>query len=112
MATIDPANPLTTLITVHECRPENQQALVDLLTEAASSVYANAPGFVSASIHRSIDGTRVTNCAQYESREAFERLRTNPAIPPFVERVRTLITRAEPHLYEVVSSISGAGTGA
>jgi hypothetical protein len=79
--TIDPANPVTTLITVHECQPEDQQALVDLLSEAASSIYANAPGFVSATIHRSIDGTRVTNYAQYESREAFERLRTNRLSP-------------------------------
>jgi quinol monooxygenase YgiN len=109
--TIDPAKPLATLITVHECLPENQGRLADLLLEAASSIYAGAPGFVSATIHRSIDGTRVTNYAQYENREAFERLRTNPAIPSFVERVRLLITRAEPHLYEVTGSVSGAVQG-
>jgi hypothetical protein len=50
--TIDPAKPLATLITVHECRPRTQGRLADLLLEAAFSIYAGAPGFVSATIHR------------------------------------------------------------
>lgn len=103
MPTIDQTQPLVTLITVHECTPENQAALVDLLLEAARSIYAGAPGFISATIHRSFDGTCVTNYAQYKSREAFEALTKNPAIPPFVERVRKLVTTAKPHLYEVVA---------
>lgn len=105
MPTIDQSQSRVTLITVHECAPENQSALVDLLLEAARSIYAGAPGFVSATIHRSFDGTCVTNYAQYESREAFEALTKNPAIPPFVERVRKLVTAAKPHLYEVIASV-------
>ena len=111
MPSIDSEQSLATLITVHECAPENQQALVDLLLEAAGAIYANAPGFVSATIHRSIDGTRVTNYAQYETQEAFERLSKNPAIPLFVDRVRKLITGAEPRLYEVVGSVTPAALG-
>ena len=111
LPTIEAAAGRVTLITVHACAPENQAELVDLLLEAARSIYAGAPGFVSATIHRSFDGTRVTNYAQYESREAFERLAQNPAIPPFVERVRKLITSAEPQLYEVIASVETKGGG-
>lgn len=60
------------------------------------------PGFVSANIHRSVDGTRVTNYAQWESREAFEQMLRNPAVRPHMEACRAIASN-EPHLYEVAS---------
>jgi heme-degrading monooxygenase HmoA len=32
----------------------------------------NSPGLISASFHRSLDGTRMFNYGQWESKEAFE----------------------------------------
>ena len=55
-------------------RPEQQQRLVDLLVEATEAVMKYQPGYVSATIHKSLDGTRVTNYAQWRSREAFEEM--------------------------------------
>ena len=40
------------------------------------------PGFVSANIHRIVDGTRVANYAQWKSKEAFERMLGIPARKP------------------------------
>ena len=39
---------------------ENQQALIELLKEAAEFA-SGVPGWISANIHRSLDGTRVVN---------------------------------------------------
>ncbi len=37
------------------------------------------PGFVAANIHKSSDGERVANYAQWRSREDFEAMLKNPA---------------------------------
>jgi hypothetical protein len=44
--------------------------LVDVLVDATQTVMRKQPGFISANIHRSFDGTRVTNYAQGSSRSS------------------------------------------
>jgi quinol monooxygenase YgiN len=61
-----------TLINVFTVAPERQAELVDLLEGAAEQTMRRLPGFISASIHRSLDGTRVVNYMQWESEAAFE----------------------------------------
>jgi quinol monooxygenase YgiN len=102
MTKIDKGQPLVTLITVHICKPEDQQQLVDVLLEAVNTTYQYLPGFISANIHKSLDGVRVTNYAQYQSREDFEAVQTNPAILPHVQKVTELVDSFDAHLYEVV----------
>src|SRR5262249_29411212 len=63
---------------------------------------AKLPGFVSANIHRSLDGTRVANYAQWRSRADFEAMLQNAAAASHMQEATTLAA-AEPHLYEVVS---------
>ena len=52
-----------TLINVFTVAPENQQALVTLLIDAAQHTMKHLPGFVSANIHRSLDGRKAVNYA-------------------------------------------------
>ncbi len=52
-----------TLINVFTVAPENQQRLLDVLVEPTESVMNGLPGFVSANLHASSDGTKVTNYA-------------------------------------------------
>ncbi|MBD2102332.1 antibiotic biosynthesis monooxygenase [Leptolyngbya sp. FACHB-261] len=101
MATITANDSVVTLISVHSCAPENQVALVSLLTSAAQDIYRNIPGFISASIHKSVDGLAVTNYAQWESLEHFEAAGTNPLVSPFVAQVKPLLTGFEAHLYGI-----------
>jgi heme-degrading monooxygenase HmoA len=56
---------LVTQINVFTVPEGGQQALIDLLSEAARFA-SDTPGWVSASLHRSQDGTRVVNYAQSE----------------------------------------------
>jgi hypothetical protein len=88
-----------TQINVFEVPPGGQQALIDHLAKAAA--YARQePGWISANLHRSLDGTRVVNYAQTESLQAaqavIERLRAGG----YIDRNRDF-GEAHPGLYEV-----------
>ena len=62
-----------TQINVFTVEPDQQQPLIDYLAGAAK-VASEVPGWLSASLHRSLDGTRVVNYAQSESLEAAQRV--------------------------------------
>ncbi|MCW3110610.1 MAG: antibiotic biosynthesis monooxygenase, partial [Segetibacter sp.] len=64
MTTISKEANFLTLINIFTVDPINQQKLVDLLTLATESSVRKVTGFISSSLHRSIDGTKVTMFAQ------------------------------------------------
>jgi heme-degrading monooxygenase HmoA len=101
MATIDPEQKLVTLINVFTVEPENQGRLVDALVEATDEVMRHLPGFISANIHRGLDGRHVANYAQWESEEAFQRMLANPEAQRHMGPIREIAT-SEGLLYRVV----------
>jgi quinol monooxygenase YgiN len=101
MVTIAKDNDVVTLINVFTVAPEDQQRLVDVLVDATQAVMRKQPGFVSANIHRSLDGTRVTNYAQWRSQEAFEAMLRNQEAAEHMGEAARIAKRFEPHLYEV-----------
>ena len=101
MAQITPDAGVVTLINVFTVKPEDQRALLDLLAEATESVMNRQPGFVSANLHTSLDGTRVVNYAQWQSKEAFERMLNDPEASGHMKRASDLAEKFEPHLYDV-----------
>ena len=102
MVTIAKDNDVVTLINVFTVAPQDQQRLVDVLVGATQAVMRKQPGFVSANIHRSLDGTRVTNYAQWRSREAFEAMLHNQEAAEHMGEAARIAESFEPHLYEVV----------
>jgi heme-degrading monooxygenase HmoA len=80
------------LINVFTVAPEDQQRLVDLLVEATGQVMSRQPGYLAANIHRSLDGTKVTNYAQWRSREDFQALACNPEAAAHMRRAQELAT--------------------
>jgi len=103
MATISKDNNVVTLINVFAVEPENQQQLVDLLVEATEKTMKNVSGFVSANIHKSLDGVRVVNYAQWRSREDFEAMVKNPEAQAHMKPIME-IAKADFHLYEVADT--------
>ena len=101
MVTIAKDNDVVTLINVFTVEPGHQQRLVDVLVEATEAVMSKQQGFVSANIHRSLDGTRVTNYAQWRSREAFEAMLGDREAAEHMGEAARIAERFEPHLYEV-----------
>ena len=65
----------------------------------------NLPGFVSANIHKSADGVRVANYAQWRSREDFEAMLKNPEATAHMKPISEIAT-FDAHLYEVVENLS------
>lgn len=112
MTTIDTDNEYSTMINVFTANEiDEQRRLVDLLTEFVGETVPGAPGFVSASVHRSVDGIHVVNYAQWESVEAAERFGAETSVvAAFFEDVAA-IADSEYYPYEVVSVVSAGGTG-
>jgi quinol monooxygenase YgiN len=73
---------VVTLINVFTVGPANQQRLVDLLTRATDGLVDRAPGFMSSTLHRSIDGAKVTMYAQWRSAEDYQVMRQDPSPQP------------------------------
>jgi quinol monooxygenase YgiN len=93
------AAPLT-LINVFTVTPEKQDELIELLTNVTEQNVRHHKGFVSASLHRGIDGKKVTMYAQWASVDDYETMRRNPGPAPALERALQIAT-FDPGVYEV-----------
>jgi quinol monooxygenase YgiN len=91
-----------TLINVFTVAPERQRELLGVLEDVTKQFMRHQPGFVSANFHASLDGARVVNYAQWESREHFEAMLANPEAQQHMADAMQ-IASAEPRLYEVAS---------
>lgn len=92
---------LLTLINVFTVEPENQQQLVDVLAEATTGMMTGQPGFISANLHRSADGRRVVNYAQWRSRDDFDAMQANPEAGSHMRQAAQL-AKFDPIVCEVV----------
>lgn len=103
MTAIQEHTPLATLINVFTVLPERAAELAELLRVATEETMRFVPGFVSANIHVSTDGTRVVNYAQWQSAEAFYAMLQHPAAREHMDRCAAVATSFDPHLYTVES---------
>ncbi len=104
MTTIDPHADLVTLINVFTVAPERQEELFQALDKATTDFFTGQPGFVSANLHTSLDGTKVVNYAQWASAEAHVQVLKTEAAQQHVAEIMTIAERAEPMLYSVRST--------
>jgi len=103
MTTIKEHAPLTTLINVFTVAPERASELAELLRVATEETMRFVPGFISANIHVSTDGTRVINYAQWQSAEAYKAVFEDPNAREHMGACAAVATGFEPHLYTVHS---------
>jgi quinol monooxygenase YgiN len=104
-------NKQVTLINVFTVDPGRQQELVELLARATEDSVRHAAGFISARLHRSLDGTKVTMYAQWRSNEDYQAMRLDPAPLPYLQKALAIAT-FEPGMYEVVQTFFPASTDA
>jgi quinol monooxygenase YgiN len=102
-ATIDASKPFVTLVNMFHVDPQRQEEVLALLQEVTDSVMRHQPGFVSASLHVSLDRQRVVNYVQWESREAFEAALRKPEARAHIDVVERMVRSVEPILYRLVS---------
>ncbi len=102
--TITVGAPIVTLINTFTVAPDRQRQIVDLLNRATEDTMRHLPGFVTANIHASSDGTRVVNYAQWRSEDDFRAMLANPAAQEHMIQLTELADAADPHLYTVEST--------
>ena len=103
MTTIRQHAPYATLINVFTVEPDSAHQLAELLSRSTEEVMRHLPGFRSANIHLSTDGTRVVNYAQWDNVAAFEAMTANPMAREHMVAAAELATSFEPRLYTVES---------
>jgi len=96
-----------TLINVFPIKPENQQQLIDILTQAATQTMRYQPGFLSARIYRGIAGGYVANCVEWRSQEDFARMWRQPQAQQHVTDVHT-VAMGNPQLFELCGVVESA----
>lgn len=101
MTTISTDGKLSTFINVFTCEPEHQDALIERLLHETAEVVSNLPGFVSANIHRSLDGCRVINYAQWTDLEAFQAMMRSGRGRELIQGVHQYAKGVDVHLYDV-----------
>ena len=89
------------LINTFTVQPEKQQALINLLNRATTEVMKHLPGFMSAYIHRSLDGTKVANYAKWRSLEDFQAMFNDPQAQEHMQEALKICDSFEPLLYSL-----------
>jgi quinol monooxygenase YgiN len=107
MPSIETGRGLLTFINVFTVQPEKQEEVVSLLTTAAQQTMCHLPGFVSANIHRSLDGKKVVNYPQWKSMADFQAMRKNPEALSHIEAVAAL-AQFDAVVCEVADAIEAA----
>ena len=83
---------MVTLINVFTVEPGNQGRLIEAWQRSTDEVIRHLPGFVSANIHASLDGTKVVNYAQRESQESFTSMLADPAASEWLSKLAEIGT--------------------
>lgn len=89
-----------TFINTFRCEPQNQDEVVRINIEIVDQVASSQPGFISAAVHRSTDGTRVFNYLQWETAEHLAAMQRSPAFQAIARQFAGLI-EFDPHECEV-----------
>jgi hypothetical protein len=98
-------------VNVFTVEPERQAALVDLLADATIAVINRFPGYVSANIHRSLDGTKVVNYAQWCRVEDYEALLADPVAQQHISRPSSCPGTGQLHIPRITATRNSSKGG-
>ncbi|MDX2213129.1 MAG: antibiotic biosynthesis monooxygenase [Oculatellaceae cyanobacterium bins.114] len=97
-ALIDPN--VATFINVFTVEPSKQNTLVHRIKSDAETLISRQAGFIKATIHRSLDSSRVVNVVQWESVEASREIHHNPEIAAGFASYQELNVQMDLRYYE------------
>jgi heme-degrading monooxygenase HmoA len=108
MAQIQTDNQPVTQINVITPEPGKQDEALALLAERAQFMQKQ-PGFISISLHRSLDGKRIVNYVQWRSRDLLQAAHKSPQFRKQWGRFDEMTGEIDPHLYEVAKVVEATG---
>ena len=106
MTQIRADNQPVTQITIVDSEPDKQAEALSVMTEQARFM-ARQPGFISISLHRSLDGRRIVNYVQWQNRDLLRSAHQSPEFRKEWDHFDQLTDEIDPHLYEVAHVIDG-----
>jgi heme-degrading monooxygenase HmoA len=106
MPQIQRDNQPVTQITIIESEPDKQMEALSVMAKRAQFM-ARQPGFISISLHRSLDGRRIVNYIQWQSREQLQSAHQSPEFRKEWGHFDDLTDEIDPHLYEVAEVMDG-----
>lgn len=77
------------------------------ITTERARFMARQPGFISISLHRSLDGRRIVNYVQSESTDLLRAAHQSPEFREAWNQFGKLTDEIDPHLYEVAEILDG-----
>lgn len=102
MTTIDAGESVMTLINTFDVASENADQSIGMLADATEQVMRGRQGFISASLHKSDDGAKVINYAQWASRADFDAMRADPEAQAHMRECAELAESFDPVICKVV----------
>jgi heme-degrading monooxygenase HmoA len=106
MPSIQTSQQPVTQITIVEAEPGKQGDALSLMAERARFM-ARQPGFISISLHRSLDGRRIVNYVQWKNRDLLHAAHQSPEFRKEWGHFDELTDDIDPHLYEVAQVVDG-----
>ena len=106
VATIAPGDQILTLINTFTCADARQGELVAALEKSIAATFSKVDGFISSSVHASLDRTRVINYTQWSSTEAFDQAELHPRVREDLATIMSIAESADPRLFHVTSVYS------
>lgn len=106
MTEIRTGNQRVTQITIVDSEPDKQTEALSVMTERARFM-ARQPGFISISLHRSLDGRRIVNYVQWQNRDLLRSAHQSPEFRKEWGHFDQLTDEIDPNLYEVAHVIDG-----
>ena len=94
----EPAADPVVLINVYSCPPEQLDALMEFLGIMVRA-QCEIDGFISATLHRGLNGKVAAVHAVWRSREDWKAMARSPAINAAMEPIMAIAT-FQPHLYD------------
>jgi heme-degrading monooxygenase HmoA len=100
MPQIQPGTQPITQITIVELEPGKEAEALSVMKDRAKFMAAQ-PGFVSISLHRSLDGRRIVNYVQWKNRDLLQAAHQSPQFRKEWTHFDHITEDIDPHLYEV-----------
>lgn len=100
---------MDTFINIFTVKPEKQQQALQNIQRVYQEVVLTQPGFISAELLQSNDGTRITAIARWESQENLAAMRDNQKFKDLHNKeFNEAIESVEPRFYQKVIEVNKA----
>jgi len=82
----------TTLITTFSVEAHNTENLINLFIKGVTEIFEKQPGYISSSIHKSVDNKKLVLYGQWDNPDSIQKFREKPEVLSYFEKVKAWAT--------------------